>query len=100
MTVTSRPAVAAAEPPAPFVPPVYPFDKLGDFAVLAAAHEGGAVDLSIGTPCDPPPAEVVEALGHSGAERGYPASVGSVELREAASAWMERRLGVSVEPSA
>ena len=33
---------------------------------------GGVVDLSIGTPYDPPPAAVVEALGSSGAERGYP----------------------------
>jgi len=83
-----------------FVPPVYPFDKLTEFASLASAHEGGAVDLSVGTPCDPPPAEVVEALGHSGTERGYPTSIGSLELREAACAWMERRLGVAVEASA
>ncbi|MGD0082270.1 MAG: aminotransferase class I/II-fold pyridoxal phosphate-dependent enzyme [Acidimicrobiales bacterium] len=83
-----------------FVPPVYPFDKLTEFASLASAHEGGSVDLSIGTPCDPPPAEVVEALGHSGTERGYPTSIGSLELREAACEWMERRLGASVVPSA
>ena len=83
-----------------FVPPVYPFDKLGELAELAAAHDGGAVDLSVGTPCDPPPPQVVRALGHSGRERGYPTSIGSVELREAAAAWMERRFGVSVSPSA
>jgi aspartate/methionine/tyrosine aminotransferase len=83
-----------------FVPPVYPFDKLTEFASLASAHEGGAVDLSVGTPCDPPPAEVVDALGHSGSERGYPTSLGSLELREAACGWMERRLGVAVDPSA
>jgi aspartate/methionine/tyrosine aminotransferase len=84
----------------PFVPPVYPFDKLTEFVELAWRHDGGAVDLSIGTPCDAPPAEVVEALGHSGTERGYPTSLGSAELREAAAAWMARRLGVSVAPSA
>ncbi len=83
-----------------FVPPVYPFDKLTEFAELAAAHDGGAVDLSIGTPCDPPPPEVVRALGHSASERGYPTSIGSAELREAAAAWMDRRLGVSVSPAA
>src|ERR1700689_164411 len=96
MTVMNRSTVVAAG----FVPPVYPFDKLTEFADLAARHEGGAVDLSIGTPCDPPPAAVVEALGHSGTERGYPTSLGSLELREAASLWMERRLGVRVPPSA
>ncbi|HXY45014.1 MAG TPA: aminotransferase class I/II-fold pyridoxal phosphate-dependent enzyme, partial [Acidimicrobiales bacterium] len=96
MSVASRPAVPAGG----FVPPVYPFDRLTEFAELASAHEGGAVDLSIGTPCDPPPPEVVDALGNSGAERGYPTSLGSLELREAASGWMERRLGVEVLPSA
>jgi len=96
MSVTSRPAVAAES----FVPPVYPFDKLTELSELASAHAGGAVDLSIGTPCDPPLAEVVDALGHSGAERGYPTSIGSVEFREAASGWMARRLGVSVPVSA
>ena len=70
------------------MPPVYPFDKLDEFTWLAAGHEGGPVDLSIGTPCDAPPREVVEALAHSGSERGYPTSVGSVELREAAAEWM------------
>ncbi len=83
-----------------FVPPVYPFDKLGEYHELAARHRGGAVDLSIGTPCDPPPLMVLEALGSSGTERGYPSSVGSQELREAASQWMKRRLGVEVPASA
>lgn len=80
-----------------FVPPVYPFDRLTEFVELAARHDGGAVDLSVGTPCDPPPPAVVEALASSGAERGYPASVGTEELREAASAWMSRRIGVDVD---
>jgi len=52
------------------------------------------VDLSVGTPCDPPPAEVLEALATSAAERGYPSSMGSGEYREAALGWMSRRLGV------
>jgi aspartate/methionine/tyrosine aminotransferase len=95
MTVTSRQA-----PGGGFEPPVYPFDRLGEYGELASAHDGGAVDLSVGTPCDPPPPEVVDALGHSGTERSYPTSVGSTELREAASDWMARRLGVSVPVSA
>jgi succinyldiaminopimelate transaminase len=79
-----------------WVPPVYPFDKLSEFVSLAEAHHGGVVDLSIGTPCDPPPPAVVEALAGSGLERGYPASVGTAPLREAVSGWFERRLGLSV----
>jgi succinyldiaminopimelate transaminase len=77
-----------------FVPPVYPYDKLAELADLARRHEGGMVDLSVGTPCDPPPSEVLEALASSGAERGYPSSMGSGEYREAALGWLSRRLGV------
>lgn len=84
---------------APFVPPPYPFDRLAGLAERAAAHDGGVVDLSIGTPSDPPPPAVVSALGSSGTERGYPPSVGSQALREAACGWMARRLGVVVEPA-
>jgi succinyldiaminopimelate transaminase len=83
---------------APFVPPVYPYERLAGARAKAGTHDGGAVDLSIGTPCDPPPPAVVEALARSDAERGYPPSVGSVALREAAARWMERRLSVTVDP--
>lgn len=79
-----------------FVPPPYPFARLGSLTAIASAHDGGMVDLSIGTPCDPPPPAVVEALGSSGTERGYPPSIGSEALRSAASGWMERRFGVEV----
>ena len=38
------------------------------------------------------------ALAHSGAERGYPASIGSPSYRDAAAAWFDRRLGVNIDP--
>jgi succinyldiaminopimelate transaminase len=79
-----------------FRPPPYPYDRLNDLAALGAAHDGGLVDLSIGTPHDPPPAAVVAALGGSGAERGYPPSTGTARFRQAAVAWMARRFGVDV----
>lgn len=82
-----------------FTPPPYPYDRLNELKPLAEAHEGGLVDLSIGTPFDPPPPAVVEALGHSGAERGYPPSLGTVAFREAAAGWLARRLGVEVDPA-
>lgn len=85
--------------PTGFTPPPYPYDRLAPAAEAARAHEGGVVDLSIGTPYDPPPPAVIAALGSSGAERGYPASIGSPAYREAAAAWMERRLGVTVPPT-
>lgn len=82
----------------PSVLPPYPHATLGELHGRAAQHEGGVVDLSIGTPCDPPPARVLEVLASSGAERGYPPSHGTPRFREAAAAWVERRFAVSVDP--
>lgn len=77
--------------------PPYPYDRLDPLKVVASAHEGGLVDLSIGTPFDAPPPAVVEALGGSGNERGYPPSIGTEAYREAAAGWLERRVGVVVD---
>jgi succinyldiaminopimelate transaminase len=79
-----------------FRPPPYPYDRLERFKATAGAHPGGLVDLSIGTPCDPPPAEVVATLSSSSTERTYPTSKGSVRFREAATGWMARRFAVEV----
>ena len=89
--------MSAGAPAAAFTPPPYPYDRLDAVASVAASHPGGAVDLSVGTPCDPPPDAVVRALATSGAERGYPSSVGGAALRQAAARWMARRFGVAVE---
>ena len=83
----------------PFVPPPYPYDRLDGAKKLAAKLPGGIIELSVGTPCDPPPASVIHALGTSNAERGYPPSLGTEAYRSAASRWMQRRLGVSVPTS-
>ena len=83
-----------------FVPPPYPYDRLDELRAAAEQLPGGCVDLSIGTPCDPPPAAVVAALSSSGAERGYPASIGTAAFRDAASGWMRRRIDVDVDPAA
>ncbi len=78
--------------------PPYPYDRLDGLAKLADALPGGMVDCSIGTPCDPPLPAVLEALAASGTERGYPASAGSPQLREAAAAWLVRRFGLDEIP--
>jgi succinyldiaminopimelate transaminase len=83
-----------------FRPPPYPYDRLAPLHAAALAHPDGMVDLSVGTPCDPPPDVVANALGDVGAARGYPPSIGVAALRDAASAWMARRLGVRVDPEA
>ncbi|HJQ03402.1 MAG TPA: aminotransferase class I/II-fold pyridoxal phosphate-dependent enzyme [Jatrophihabitans sp.] len=81
-----------------FVPPPYPYERLGALSALADKLDGGAVDLSIGTPCDPPPAEVIAALADADRARGYPPSIGTPGLRAAAADWIDRRLGASVDP--
>ncbi len=80
-----------------FTLPPYPYDRLDPYKPIAAAHVGGLVDLSIGTPIDAPPDFVVAALAESGAERGYPPSIGSVAFRRAAVGWLARRIGVTVD---
>lgn len=79
-----------------FAPPPLVWETLGDIKAAADRFPGGSIDLTIGTPTDPPAPAVVAALGSSDQERGYPPSIGTVELREAASAWMARRLGATV----
>jgi succinyldiaminopimelate transaminase len=82
-----------------FSPPPYPYARLAKLAEVARAHEGGMVDLSVGTPCDPAPVAVMEAFRNSRTAHPYPASVGSAEFRAAASGWIERRFGVRIDPS-
>jgi succinyldiaminopimelate transaminase len=83
-----------------FEPPPYPYHRLDGLKATADAFEGGVVDCSVGTPCDPPPDAVLRALASSGTERGYPESAGSTPYRRAAADWMARRFGVTVELSA
>jgi succinyldiaminopimelate transaminase len=82
--------------PAGFVPPPYPYDRLEELRAVADRLAGGCVDLSVGTPTDPPPPFTAEVLASSDTERGYPASIGSNELRAAAAGWLRRRFGVEV----
>ena len=82
--------------PAGFVPPAYPYDRLAELHAAAGALEGGAVDLSIGTPFDAPPRIVLDAIARSDSERGYPPSIGTPALREAAAKWLAGRFGVEL----
>lgn len=81
-----------------FQPPPYPYDRLRDVVAAAASLPGGAVDLSVGTPCDPPPDIVRVALATAGPEQGYPPSAGTPALRQSFAGWANRRLGVQVDP--
>jgi succinyldiaminopimelate transaminase len=100
--VTPAPGAGTAVVPAGFRPPPYPYERLGPIRAKAAALPGGMVDLSVGSPCDPPSPAVLAALASpddSGATRGYPSSAGSPAARQAAADWMARRFGVSIDPA-
>lgn len=84
-----------------FVPPPYPQDRLSALKDAADALPGGVVDASVGTPVDAMPEVAVRAMEDAiRASTGYPPSIGSVSYREAAAAWIERRFGVTVAPTA
>jgi succinyldiaminopimelate transaminase len=80
--------------------PRFPWDALEPYRAKALAHPGGIVDLSVGTPVDPVPAVVREALAAASNAPGYPATAGTSALRQAAAGWLARRLQVSVDPDA
>jgi succinyldiaminopimelate transaminase len=80
--------------------PTFPWDLLAPYQEKAAAHPGGIVDLSVGTPVDSVPPVVREALTAGADSPGYPVTRGTAGLRDAAAGWLERRHGVSVDPAA
>ena len=71
--------------------PEFPWDSLADAKRTAAAHPGGLVDLSVGTPVDPTPAVVRAALEASSDAPGYPATWGTPTLRAAIIGYLGRR---------
>ena len=78
--------------------PGFPWDRLAPAAATAAAHPDGIADLSIGTPVDPVPAVIQDALAAAANSPGYPLTRGTGELRAAAAGWLARRHQVSVSP--
>jgi succinyldiaminopimelate transaminase len=80
-----------------FVPPAYPYERLDGLKAIASGLEGGAIDCSIGTPVDAPPGIALEELARATNARGYPSSIGSLDYRQAAAAWLERRFAVSLD---
>jgi len=80
--------------------PDFPWDRLAPYKEMARAHQGGLVDLSVGTPVDPVPALVQKTLAEAADSPGYPLTHGTPDLRRAAAGWLARRLGVSVDPVA
>ena len=88
--------------------PDFPWDSLAPVKERASAFSDpslgpagtGLVDLSVGTPVDPTPRVVREALAAASDAHGYPLTWGTADLREAVSVWFAARRGVpDVDPA-
>lgn len=98
MSLGSGPGGAPLGPRGPALPE-FPWDSLTGHSATAAKHPGGIVNLSVGTPVDPVPAALREALSAAADQPGYPTTHGTPELRKAAVGALRRRFDVSgVEP--
>ncbi len=74
--------------------PEYPWEKLKPYEEIAKKYPAGMVDLSVGSPVDPTPEVIQQALVRATNAPGYPSTAGSLELREAIIEWFARRRGV------
>ena len=74
--------------------PEYPWEGLKPFAAKAAEHRDGIVDLSVGSPVDPTPKIIQDALNANSNAPGYPRTGGTPEFKQAVVDWYARRRGV------
>lgn len=72
----------------------YPWDAVVPYRERAARHPNGLVDLSVGSPVDPTPEVIRQALAEATDAHAYPQTVGTPALREAIVDWYARRRGV------
>ena len=75
--------------------PEYPWESLKPYAAKAAQHPDGKVDFSVGSPVDPTPQVIQDALDSASNSPGYPSTAGSLEFRQAVVSWFESRRGVA-----
>ena len=73
--------------------PDFPWDSLAPFAEIARSHPDGIIDLSVGTPVDPTPTVVQQALAAASNSPGYPTTAGVPELAKAFIDWAVTTLG-------
>lgn len=76
--------------------PEYPWQKLKPYQAIAEKHANGMVDLSVGSPVDPTPKVIQDAIRDATNAPGYPSTAGSLEFREAVAEWFGRRRGVEL----
>ena len=81
--------------------PPYLFSDIDAARRAAVAAGRDVIDLGIGDPDRPTPAPLVAALAEAAADPAhhrYPSGQGEAWFRRAVAGWLERRLGVSVDP--
>ena len=76
--------------------PEYPWQKLKPYQAIAEKHANGMVDLSVGSPVDPTPKIIQDAIRDATNAPGYPSTAGSLEFRTAVAEWFGRRRGVEL----
>ena len=73
----------------------YPFEHLKRLVEQVACAGGPRIDLSVGEPKFPTPGFILDALKAAAEEAGrYPATAGSVALRQGFTDWLARRYGL------
>lgn len=77
--------------------PDFPWDLLAPYGAKAREYQDGGIDLSQGTPVDPTPVFLQNALHDSSNSPGYPVTTGSKELRTAIDRYCREILGAEGE---
>lgn len=78
----------------------YDWSRIDSYRRRAEQCPGGLVDLSVGSPVDPVPRSVRDALAAAsddGQARGYPKTAGDGPLRQAVVDWFRRCRGVDLD---
>ena len=78
----------------------YDWSRIDTYRRRAEQCPGGLVDLSVGSPVDPVPRSVRDALAAAADDdqaRGYPKTAGDDLLRQAVADWFRRRRGVELD---
>ena len=70
---------------------------MAPYGEKAKKYPGGFIDLSQGTPVDPTPTFIQEALTKASNSPSYPLTAGSSQLKDAIRAWATLNLGASGE---
>lgn len=78
----------------------YDWSRIAGYKATANAVEDGMIDLSVGSPVDPVPASVRDALAAAADAtnaHGYPTTIGTRDLRDAIDGWFRHLRGVDLK---